>query len=78
MGMVFGCDDTASVVLPTVQDALDPIVGHDFIKSGTFLRVDLEHATDDISRFSREDSQQTPWSFDDFLALPSCSRCTLG
>lgn len=71
--MVFGSDDIASVVLPTGQDALDPIVGHDFIKSGTFLRVHLEHATNDISRFSWKDSQQTPWSLDDFLALPSCS-----
>jgi hypothetical protein len=38
--------------LPTDQDALDPIVGHDLIKSGTFLRIHLEHATNDISRFS--------------------------
>jgi hypothetical protein len=52
VGVIFGSDDCARVVLPTDQDALDPIVGHDLIKSGTFLRIHLEHATNDISRFS--------------------------
>lgn len=54
------------LVLPAGADAGDPIIREDLLQSGPLPVVHFEHPTDNVSGLSREDSQQAPWSLDDF------------
>lgn len=45
----------------------DPLVLENLFHAGAFCRVNFEHATDNVSAFSREYPEQSPGAFDHLL-----------
>lgn len=74
MGMTGVVDNLARVVLLACMDVSNPVITHDLVQCCSLVGVGLEHTANDVSAFPRQDAEKTPWSLDDFLALPGRLR----
>lgn len=53
-------------VLATDDGPLDPRVVQDLTHRGSFLRIDLQHPADDMSRLTRQEAEEAPWPLENF------------
>jgi hypothetical protein len=51
------------------MDVSDPVITHDLVQCGSLVVVGLQHATNNVPAFPRQDAEKAPRSLDDFLAL---------
>ena len=62
VGVVTGSDN-GGLVLPAVLNGFDPLVVPDFFQRGPLPRLELQHAADDVSGFTRQYPKQAVRSF---------------
>jgi hypothetical protein len=72
--MVGSFDNLARYLLPASLDVSNPLIGQNIFQSGPLLHVHFEHAADDISAFTRQDTQEPPRTLDDLLTLARLLR----
>lgn len=76
--MIWSVHDLARFFLSADFAGTYPFVREDFFECSSFAWIDLEHAADYLSGFSREETEELPWSLDDLLPLAGGRAGTVG
>lgn len=67
---VVGClDDDSVFFLSAHQAVLNPRIRQNLIHIGTLLRIQLQHAANDVTSLTWEQSEQSQWTLDGHLCI---------
>lgn len=69
MGVIRSIEDLARPLLLACLNVAHPVIRKDLVEGRSLLRIDLQHSSDDVPTFPRQDAEESPGTFDNFLAL---------